>query len=113
MCRTANLIPRVAANDCDQALLANDSIAYHHDPVWRFACASWRALFHGYTVLTNQSARLQSEICVCCENIRRFARQERFLYAKDRGEASEKHRSPALLLEGPLNGFPDTTNPIL
>jgi hypothetical protein len=34
---TANTVPRVAANNCDQALLANDGIADRHDPVWFFA----------------------------------------------------------------------------
>jgi hypothetical protein len=71
MRRTANLVPTVATNNCDQALLANYSIADRHDPVWHCARASWRAFFHGYTVLTNQTGRLQSEICVFCENIRR------------------------------------------
>src|SRR5438477_5612405 len=60
VCGTANLVPRVAANNCDQALLANYSIADRHDPVWRRICASWGALFHGYTVLTNQPAGLQA-----------------------------------------------------
>ena len=60
VCGTANLVPRVAANNCDQALLANYSIADRHDPVWRRICASWGALFHGYTVLTNQPGGLQA-----------------------------------------------------
>ena len=33
VCGTANVVPRVAANNCDQALLANDCIADRHDPV--------------------------------------------------------------------------------
>ena len=40
MCGTANLVPRVAANNCDQALLANDRIADRHDPEWFFARAN-------------------------------------------------------------------------
>jgi len=32
MCRTANMVTRVAANNCDQALLANDGIADCDDP---------------------------------------------------------------------------------
>jgi DNA-binding NarL/FixJ family response regulator len=38
----ANMVPRVATNNCDQALLANDGIADRHDPVRFFARAHWR-----------------------------------------------------------------------
>jgi hypothetical protein len=34
MCGTANVVPRVAANNCDQTLLANDGIADRYDPNW-------------------------------------------------------------------------------
>jgi hypothetical protein len=43
MCGTKNIVPRVAANDCDQALLANDGIADRYNSP-RF-CA--RARFRG------------------------------------------------------------------
>ena len=42
---TANMVAWVAANNCDQALLANDGIADRHDPARFFAAASWRAFF--------------------------------------------------------------------
>jgi hypothetical protein len=69
MCGTANMVPRVAANDCDQPLLANDSIAHRHDPARFFARAKWRAFFHGYAGLTNRPRPLQSFNCVFYENI--------------------------------------------
>ncbi len=34
MCGAANTVPRVAANNCDQTLLANDGIADRYDPDW-------------------------------------------------------------------------------
>jgi hypothetical protein len=34
MCGAANLVPRVAANNCDQTLLTNDGIADRYDPDW-------------------------------------------------------------------------------
>jgi len=46
MCGTANMVPRVAANNCDQALLANDGIANRYDPAWFCSRASRRAFFH-------------------------------------------------------------------
>ena len=41
MCGTANMVPRVAANNCNQALLANNGIADRHDPARFFARANW------------------------------------------------------------------------
>ena len=46
MCGTANMVPRVAANNCDQALLANDGIANRYDPAWFCSRASRRAFFN-------------------------------------------------------------------
>ena len=46
MCGTADMIPRVASNNCDQALLATDGIADRHDPAWFCARWRWRAFFH-------------------------------------------------------------------
>jgi len=43
MCGAANMVPRVAANNCDQALLANDGIADRHDAVRFFARARCRS----------------------------------------------------------------------
>jgi hypothetical protein len=40
------MVPRVAANNCDQALLANDGIADRYDPAPFFARADSRAFFH-------------------------------------------------------------------
>src|SRR6266481_2352580 len=37
MCGTANMVSRIAPNNCDQALLANDGIADNHDPAWFYA----------------------------------------------------------------------------
>ena len=39
MCGTANLIPRVAANNCDQTLLADDGIADRYNSAQFFAYA--------------------------------------------------------------------------
>ena len=39
VCGTANMVSRVAANNCDQALLTNDCIADRHEPVWFFVRA--------------------------------------------------------------------------
>jgi hypothetical protein len=61
MCRTANLVSRVAANNCDQALLANDGIANRHDPTWFCALGSCRVSFHG-SQLSNESARAVATI---------------------------------------------------
>ena len=44
MCGTANMVPRVAADNCDQALLANDGIADCNDPV-RFCSRASRGAF--------------------------------------------------------------------
>src|SRR5204863_604729 len=52
MCGTANLVPRVAANNCDQALLANNGIADGHHPV-RFFASSHSGEFHIRLSLTN------------------------------------------------------------
>ena len=41
MCGTANIVPRIAANNCDQALLANNGIADRHDPARFFPRANW------------------------------------------------------------------------
>jgi len=46
MCGTANLVPRVAADNCDQALLANYGIANRYDPAWFCSRASRRAFFN-------------------------------------------------------------------
>jgi hypothetical protein len=46
MCGTADVVPRVAANNCDQALLTTDGIADRHDPAWFCARWRWRAFFH-------------------------------------------------------------------
>jgi len=48
----ANMIPRVAANNCDQALLANNGIADGHDPV-RFFASVHSGEFHIRLSLTN------------------------------------------------------------
>ena len=47
MCGTANMVSRVAANNCDQPLLANDGIADRHDPDRFCARTSCCAFFHG------------------------------------------------------------------
>ncbi len=51
---TANTVPPVAANNCDQALLANDGIAHRHDPIWFFARANCCAFFQRFASLTNR-----------------------------------------------------------
>ncbi len=46
-CGTADMVPRIAVNSCDQALLANDCTADRHAPAWIFARWRCRAFFHG------------------------------------------------------------------
>src|SRR5438132_328148 len=46
----AHMVPRVAANNCDQPLLANDGIADCHDPAWLCARARCCAFFHSSRV---------------------------------------------------------------
>jgi hypothetical protein len=60
MCGAANTVVRVAANYCDQALLANDGIADCQDPVWFFARVNWCAFFQRFASLTNRLGPLQS-----------------------------------------------------
>jgi hypothetical protein len=45
---TANMVPKMAADNCDQALLANYSVSHHNNPAWLHARASCRAIFHTY-----------------------------------------------------------------
>ena len=47
MCGTANILSRVAANNCDQALLTNNGIADRHDPERLCASRSYCAFLHG------------------------------------------------------------------
>ena len=47
MCGAAHTVQRVAANDRDQALLANNGIADRHNPVWLRASPSCSAFLHG------------------------------------------------------------------
>jgi hypothetical protein len=54
MCGTANTVPRVAANNCDQALLANDGIANRHDAARFCARASCCAFFQRFASLANR-----------------------------------------------------------
>ena len=68
VCGTANTVPRVAANNCDQALLTNDGIADRHDPVWFFARVNWCAFFQRFASLTNRLGPLQSFNCVLYGN---------------------------------------------
>ncbi len=44
-CGTADMVPGVAADNCDQALLANDGIADRHDPARFCARTSCGAFF--------------------------------------------------------------------
>ena len=70
MCGTTNMVPRVAANNCDQALLANNGIADRHDPV-RFCALPPRELsrfFSRFARLTNRPGLVQAFNCVFCEN---------------------------------------------
>lgn len=39
---TANMVPRVAANNCDQAFLANDGVADRHHPPWPYTRMGFR-----------------------------------------------------------------------
>lgn len=50
VCGAANVIPRVLANNCHQASLADNGIADRHDPTWFFARAKWRSFFQGSRV---------------------------------------------------------------
>ena len=61
MCGTANMIPGVAANNCNQALLTNDTVADRHDP-------AWFCFFHGSPSLINRLWPLQSFNCVRYRN---------------------------------------------
>jgi hypothetical protein len=54
VCRAANMVPRVAANDCDQALLANDGIADRYDPARLCTRASRRTFFLHFASLANR-----------------------------------------------------------
>ena len=65
---TANMVPRIAANNCDQALLTNDGIADRYDPVWFFARVNWCAFFQRFASLTNRLGPLQSFNCVLYGN---------------------------------------------
>jgi len=46
-CGTADMVRRVAIDNCDQDLLANEGIADPHDPAWFCARSRCRAFFHG------------------------------------------------------------------
>ena len=85
MCRTANLVSLVAANDCDQALLADYGIADHHDPVWRRTVADrWVAhtdvpLLDGgvYWQAVGPRFETQAEIRLIAGRIKHVGRQSR------------------------------------
>jgi hypothetical protein len=62
MCGPANMIPAVTANNCNQALLTDDTVTNRHDPAW------FCAFFHGSPSLTNRLWPLQSFNCVRCRN---------------------------------------------
>ena len=42
----ADLIPLITPDDRSHAGLADARISHHHDPIWLFARASYRAIFH-------------------------------------------------------------------
>jgi hypothetical protein len=46
MCGTANMVPRIAANNYDQPFLADDGIADRHDPKGLCASRSYGAFLH-------------------------------------------------------------------
>jgi hypothetical protein len=66
---TANMVPQIAANNCDQPVLANYTISNNHGPPWFSARVRWRALNHRYARLTNRTGPLQSLNCVFYESI--------------------------------------------
>src|SRR5438270_12691118 len=64
-CGTADIIPRVAIDNCDRALLANDGFADPHDPAWFCAHSRWRAFFHG-SRSKNFAWAMELVNCVVC-----------------------------------------------
>jgi hypothetical protein len=76
MCGTANMVPRIAANNCDQALLADDGIADRHDPERLCGSRSYCAFLHRRQS-KNPSWLLQALICAFYKSTSRNCRANR------------------------------------
>ena len=63
MCGTANMVPRIAANNCDQPFLADDGIADRHDPEGLRASRSYCAFLQGVPESKKRSWLLQPFTC--------------------------------------------------